>query len=212
MRTSWFASACALLGSLASCGSVSVPRESYWRLDLSCNDSHKAVPAASSHVLRVQDLQLGNAMSGDFLVVSHGPSRLSPRELDRWVAPLDRLATDALVLSLSRSGSFSLVKGAADGGAEDLTLNGRILDFCEHRSETGERTASAQFSFWLEGKDGLVFADEFRGTAKIEGEGAEASVKALSLALQQVVDQVSSRIALGVTLRLPPDATPPSPR
>jgi uncharacterized lipoprotein YmbA len=212
MRHSVFALACVLLGSLPSCGSVSIPRENYWRLDLVGHDVQKATPTAASHVLRVQDLQLGNAMSGDFLVVSHGPSRLSPCELDRWVAPLDRLATDALVLSLSRSGSFSLVKGASDGGAEDLTLNGRILDFCEHRSQTGERQASAQFTFWLEGKDGLVFADEFRGMAPIEGEGAEASVKALSLALQQVVDQLASRIALGVALRLPSDATPASPR
>ena len=57
-----------------------------------------------------------------------------------------------------------------------------------------------------------MFADDFRGMALIEGEGAEASVKALSHALQQVVDQLSSRIALGVALRLPSDATPASPR
>lgn len=201
----------------ASCGSVSVPRENYWRLDLPARDAQKAgantnATSATTRMLRVQDLQLGNAMSGDFLVVSHGPSRLSTRELDRWVAPLDRLATDALVLSLSRTGSFALVKGAGDGGAEDLTLNGRILDFCEHRNAAGERMAVAQFSFWLEGKDGLVFADEFRGASPIDSEGAEASVKALSLALQQVVDQVSSRIVLQALQPTWPDAAPSSAR
>lgn len=198
----------------ASCGSVSVPRENYWRLDLPTRDAQKTVANATStqRMLRVQDLQLGNAMSGDFLVVSHGPSRLSTCELDRWVAPLDRLATDALVLSLSRTGSFALVKGAGEGGAEDLTLNGRILDFCEHRNAEGERMAIAQFSFWLEGKEGLVFADEFRGASPIEGEGAEASVQALSLALQQVVEQVSLRIMLQALQPSWPDAAPSSAR
>ncbi len=212
MKPVSFLGACALLGSLAACGSVTIPRENFWRLDLPAQRAGLAAAPMASPILRVQDLQLGNAMSGDFLVVSHGPSRLSTRDLDRWVAPLDRLATDAVALSLSRSGSFALVKGAGDGGAEDLTLNGRILDFCEHRSAAGERAAFAQFSFWLEGQEGLVFADEFRAAAPIEGDGAEASVQALSLALQQVVDELEARIALATPRASWPDAAPPQGR
>ncbi len=211
-----FSILCAFLAlAVASCGSVSVPRESYWRLDLAGRDQTKlgtSANAAATRVLRVQDLQLGNAMSGDFLVVSSGPSRLSTRELDRWVAPLDRLATDALLLSLSRTGAFALVKAAGDGGAEDLTLNGRILDFSEHRDDTGKRAAIAQFTFWLEGKDGLVFADEFCGMTPIVGEGAAAAVQALSIALQQVVNQVMTRIALQSLGAAALEATPATPR
>jgi ABC-type uncharacterized transport system auxiliary subunit len=200
---------CAVLA-LSSCSSVEVPRESWWRLDIPV-----AALSANSRdacVLRVQDLQLGNAMSGDFLVIAHGPSKLEARELDRWVAPLDRLVTDAFLVGLSRSGAFSLVKGAGDGGGEDLTLHGRITDFAEHRNDDGSRAAVASFSLWVEGRDGVRFADEFRGVAPIEGQGAAASVKALSLALQQVIDQVRARIVLQSLTNGNADAAPPQGR
>ena len=200
---------CAALA-LSSCSSVEVPRESWWRLDIPA--AAATTDSRDGFVLRVHDLQLGNAMSGDFLVIAHGPSKLEARELDRWVAPLDRLATDAFVLGLSRSGAFSLVKGAGDGGGEDLTLHGRITDFAEHRHDDGSRAAVASFSLWVEGRDGVRLADEFRGIAPIEGQGAESSVKALSLALQQVIDQVRARIVLQSLTTANPDAAPPQSR
>lgn len=195
---------------LSSCSSVEVPRESWWRLDIPV--AGLSANSRDACVLRVQDLQLGNAMSGDFLIIAHGPSKLEARELDRWVAPLDRLATDAFIVGLSRSGAFSLVKGAGDGGDEDLTLHGRITDFAEHRNDDGSRAAVAAFSLWVEGRDGVRFADEFRGVAPIEGQGAGASVKALSLALQQVIDQVRARIVLQSLSTANPDAAPPQSR
>jgi ABC-type uncharacterized transport system auxiliary subunit len=200
---------CAALA-LSSCSSVEVPRESWWRLDIPV--AGLSANSRDACVLRVQDLQLGNAMSGDFLIIAHGPSKLEARELDRWVAPLDRLATDAFIVGLSRSGAFSLVKGAGDGGGEDLTLHGRITDFAEHRSDDGSRAAVAAFSLWVEGRDGVRFADEFRGVAPIEGQGAAASVKALSLALQQVIDQVRARIVLQSLTNGNADAAPPQGR
>jgi ABC-type uncharacterized transport system auxiliary subunit len=195
---------------LSSCSSVEVPRESWWRLDIPV--AGLSANSRDACVLRVQDLQLGNAMSGDFLIIAHGPSKLEARELDRWVAPLDRLATDAFIVGLSRSGAFSLVKGAGDGGGEDLTLHGRITDFAEHRNDDGSRAAVAAFSLWVEGRDDVRFADEFRGVAPIEGQGAGASVKALSLALQQVIDQVRARIVLQSLSTANPDAAPPQSR
>ena len=200
---------CAALA-LSSCSSVEVPRESWWRLDIPV--AGLSANSRDACVLRVQDLQLGNAMSGDFLIIAHGPSKLEARELDRWVAPLDRLATDAFIVGLSRSGAFSLVKGAGDGGGEDLTLHGRITDFAEHRSDDGSRAAVASFSLWVEGRDGVRFADEFRGVAPIEGQGAAASVKSLSLALQQVIDQVRARIVLQSLTNGNADAAPPQGR
>jgi ABC-type uncharacterized transport system auxiliary subunit len=191
---------------LSSCSSVEVPRESWWRLDIPV--AALSANSRDAFVLRVQDLQLGNAMSGDFLVIAHGPSKLEARELDRWVAPLDRLVTDAFLVGLSRSGAFSLVKGAGDGGGEDLTLHGRITDFAEHRNDDGSRAAVASFSLWVEGRDGVRFADEFRGVAPIENQGAAASVKALSLALQQVIDQVRARIVLQALTNGNADAAP----
>jgi ABC-type uncharacterized transport system auxiliary subunit len=200
---------CAALA-LSSCSSVEVPRESWWRLDIPV--AGLSANSRDACVLRVQDLQLGNAMSGDFLIIAHGPSKLEARELDRWVGPLDRLATDGFIVGLSRSGAFSLVKGAGDGGGEDLTLHGRITDFAEHRNDDGSRASVAAFSLWVEGRDGVRFADEFRGVAPIEGQGAAASVKALSLALQQVIDQVRARIVLQSLTNGNADAAPPQGR
>ena len=110
---------------LSSCSSVEVPRESWWRLDIPV--AGLSANSRDACVLRVQDLQLGNAMSGDFLIIAHGPSKLEARELDRWVAPLDRLATDAFIVGLSRSGAFSLVD-EGDLARSVAQATGRELD------------------------------------------------------------------------------------
>jgi uncharacterized lipoprotein YmbA len=102
----------AVLAVLAACASVEVPVERLYRLDLPASASPDPGRAG---VLRVQDLQLATALDGDRLLVQRGV-RLEPRALDRWIAPLDRLVTDALVLGLSRARVCDLVKGGVDPG------------------------------------------------------------------------------------------------
>jgi uncharacterized lipoprotein YmbA len=191
--------------SLCACGSVELPREHYWRLDLPVQTGGE-LPRGG--VLRVGDLQLGNALSGDCLVLADGPLHLEPLELQRWVAPLDRLITDAVVLGLSRTHMFTLVKGAADPGGEDHTLHGRIVEFAEQRA--GDRAvARVVLEFWIETAAGVVFADELRAETPLVGTGAEAAVGALSQALQQVLDELVGRMRTAGVLSGSIDAAPP---
>ena len=174
---------------VVACGSVELPRERYFRLDpppIAPADPQRA------GVLRVMDMQLGTAIDRDCLLVARG-MELEPRPLDRWVAPLDRLVTDALVLSLSRTRSVSLVKGGADPGGETWTLHGRIVDFAEVQAD-GERTARVGLELWLESRDRVLLAEEFHAVQPIVEPGPEAAVAALSVGVQKVVTELVDRM------------------
>lgn len=174
----------------AACGSVAVPRERYFRLD----PPTAAEPAATrGGVLRVQDLHLATSLDGDCLLVQHGV-RLEPRPLERWIAPLDRLVTDALVLGLSRARVCELVKGGVDPGPETWSLRGRIVEFAEGRSDRGAE-ARVTLELWLEDGDRLLFHDEFGAVEPLAGDGPEAAVVALSRGLEQVVAGIVDRMA-----------------
>jgi uncharacterized lipoprotein YmbA len=179
-----------MLGSLLGCRSVEVPRERYFRLEPP--DAGAADPGRGG-VLRVLDLQLGTALDSDCLLVADGV-RLEPRPLDRWVAPLDRLVTDALVLGLSRSRTCALVKGGADPGRETWSLHGRIVDFAEVRTEAGSE-ARVALELWLEDERGqMLFHDEFQAREPLAAPGPDAAVAALSRGLQGVVGGVVQRM------------------
>ncbi|MBX3461724.1 MAG: membrane integrity-associated transporter subunit PqiC [Planctomycetes bacterium] len=174
---------------LAACGSVEVPRERYFRLDL---PAARSPDPGRAGVLRVQDLQLGTALDGDCLAVRRGV-QLEPRPLDRWIAPLDRLVTDALVLGLSRARVCDLVKGAADAGGEHWSLHGRIVEFGEARGDHGAE-ARVTLELWLEERGELVFHDEFTAVEALARPGPEAAVVGLSTGLRRVVDEVVERM------------------
>lgn len=203
------ATASLLLPSLfAACGSVEVPRERFFRLDL---PTARQPDPGRAGVLRVQDLQLGTALDGDCLLVQHGV-RLEPQPLERWIAPLDRLVTDALVLGLSRSRVCDLVKTAIDTGGENWTLHGRIVEFGEARGETSAE-ARVTLELWLEERGQLVFHDEFATREPIAGAGPEAAVAGLSAGLSRVVDDVVQRMqARGLFAAARPAAAPPGSR
>ncbi len=200
-----------LLSVLSACGSVELPREHFWRLDLPA-PAGGALPRGG--VLRVDDLQLGNSLSGDCLVRADGPLHLEQRELQRWIAPLDRLITDAVMLGLSRTRVFTLVKSAGDPGSADHTLHGRIVEFAEVAQ--GDRVVGrAALQFWVEGKDGIALATEIQSEAPLTdaagapATGPEAAVRALSTALQQVLDELVGRLQQAGLLSSVVDATPP---
>lgn len=176
----------------ASCSSVAVPRERYFRLD----PPHASQPAPTrGGVLRVQDLQPATSLEGDCLLVQRGV-QLEPRPLERWIAPLDRLVTDALVLGLSRARVCDLVKSGADPGNETWTLRGRIVEFAEFAAgpDANEAEAHVTLELWLEDRDRLVFHDEFTAVEKLAGTGPEATVRGLSAGLQRIVNGVVERM------------------
>ena len=176
----------------AACSSVEVPRERYFRLD-----PPRVAEAAPTRggVLRVQDLQSATALEGDCLLVQRGV-QLEPRPLERWIAPLDRLVTDALVLGLSRARVCNLVKSGADPGAETWTLHGRIVEFAEFSGGASDDRAEARVTLelWLEERDRLVFHDEFTAVEPLGDAGPEAAVRGLSAGLQRIVHDVVERM------------------
>lgn len=202
----WFrALAWGFTGLLAGCGSVAVPSTRYYRLQL---PPVRSEPAMAGGVLRVADLQLGQALSGDQLLVGSGGVQLWPREFERWIAPLDRLVTDAVAMGLMRTRAFALVRGAADGGSEDLTVHGRILDFTELQPAAVGRVA---LELWVERQGRPVLHGEFVAAVPIAEAGAAGAVQALSKGLAEVVDQLLVRMrAAGLFALAPlPEAQPP---
>lgn len=188
------ASASALAAALAlggaACGSVDVPHERFYRLALP--EPQAAAPGRQG-ILRVADLQVGTALDTDCLLRAAG-LRLEPRPLDRWVAPLDRLVTDALVLGLSRTRVCALVKGGGDPGAETWTLHGRIVEFAEARGAAGAE-ARVALELWLVDRDRVAFHDEFAAVVPLAAAGPDGAVAALSQGLQQVVGALIDRMA-----------------
>lgn len=180
---------------LAACGSVEVPSERLYRLELPAATAPNPLRAGT---LRVTDLQLGTALDGDRLLRQDGV-RLEARPLARWAAPLDRLVTDALVLGLSRRRVCELVKGSGDPGPETWSLHGRIVDFVEADGSAGPE-ARVALELWLERDGELLFHDEFGATEPLAGVDAgagtaEQSVLALSRAVDAVVAGVVARMA-----------------
>ncbi|MFN3241129.1 MAG: ABC-type transport auxiliary lipoprotein family protein [Planctomycetota bacterium] len=183
-----------LLLALAACGSVEVPTEQFYRLQLPAVAEADPMRAGT---LRVHDLQLGTALDSDRLLRQQGV-RLEPRPLARWVAPLDRLVTDALVLGLSRARVCDLVKGSADAGLETWSLHGRIVDFVEASTGQGLE-ARVRLELWLQQGDRLVFQDEFTCVEPIAADaaaavGPDAAVGALSRGLNRVVGDVVGKM------------------
>lgn len=178
-----------LAAMLAACSSVELPREQFYRLDVA--KASEPDPSRAG-VLRVHDLQLGTALASDCLLVQDGV-HVVPRPLQRWIAPLDRLVTDALVLGLSRARVYDLVKGGADAGDENWSLHGRIVEFAESRGEQGPE-AQVTLELWLLAHDQLVFHEEFAVREPLVGEGPDAAVAGLSHGLQQVVSGVVGRM------------------
>jgi len=174
---------------LHGCRSVEVPNERFFRIDPPASAADRQ-PGAG--ILRVFDLQLGRGLDSDCLMVADGV-RLQPRPLDRWIAPLDRLVTDALVLGLSRSGACALVKGAVDPGPETWSLHGRIVEFAEVRGAVGPE-ARVVLELWLEAGGQLLVQGEFAASEPLREPGADAAVEALSRGVHGIVGSVVQRM------------------
>jgi uncharacterized lipoprotein YmbA len=188
MKATMKALLCAFVLS-AACSSVVVPEERVFRL---------AAPTAAAPdpqragVLRVLDLQLGTAIDADALLRQDGV-RLRPWPLCRWIAPLDRLVTDALILGLSRARVCELVKGAGDPGRETWTLHGRIVDFAE-AAGAGGRVAKVGCELWLQQGEQVLLHDEFRAELPLSASTPDAAVDGLSVGLQQVTAGLIARM------------------
>jgi ABC-type uncharacterized transport system auxiliary subunit len=175
----------AMIGALgAACSSVDVPEDRLYGL----------VPGAIAAgdplvgVLRVDDLQAMGALGEDMILVTDG-LRHAGRPGERWVAPADRLVSDALVLGLARSGVARLVLGNADHGREEWRLHGRLIEFTEVRGQGGS-TARVAIELWLVAGDVLLLRREFAVAVPIAGDTVAAVVTALSAGLDRVVGEL----------------------
>lgn len=176
---------------LAACSGVELPPERYFGLTV---DVEAAAPelGPAVPVLRLFDLQLAGAIDRDYPMTAAGVE-LGRNELDRWIAPLDRLVTDALIVGLSRRRVAALVKGAVDPGPEQWQLHGRILEFAAVPGETGS-FARVALELWLLAGDELLLRDEFAASEPIDAPGTAAAVHAAARALATVVGQVEARL------------------
>jgi ABC-type uncharacterized transport system auxiliary subunit len=186
---------------LASCGSVTVPGESIWRLSPPVVE-----PSLLSDplVLRVDRLPALAALPDDRLVVAPGPNRLFTRELDRWSCPLPDLVHDALLTGLVRSRAFAQVKGPAEPGHEDLVLAGRILDF--HEVVDGDRSfgrATLDLRVTRSSDGRLLWQKELTRSVATAHGGAEGTVVALSSALSGIVQDLLQGCRDGGVLAAP---------
>jgi uncharacterized lipoprotein YmbA len=203
---------CSVVVAAAACRSAAVPEELYYRLPV---PPAAAAAAVRGGVLRVQDLQLGTSIDADWLLRQDGVC-VQPRPLARWVAPLDRLVTDALLLGLSRARVCELVKGAADPGHETWSLRGRILEFGEVLAGP-QAVARVGLELWLEVDDRVLFHDEFVAAVPVADAATPAAVHAMGEGLQQIVRAVVERMqaqdlfAAAARARAAADGTPAGP-
>jgi len=155
----------------------------------------------------VLDLQLANNLAGDCLLVADGPVRVQTLELHRWVAPLDRMVTDAVVQELTRTQIFARVLGSGDAGSEQLTVGGRILDFHQQRDGAASK-ARVSLQLWLLQGDRQLLQQELHADAPLTTAAPEAAVQALSTALATVLDQFVTAAMQTEQLAHRVDATP----
>ena len=188
-------SICSLI--LASCGSVVIPEEHYYRLALpelpvgTSVDTPVGMPGGSVEVLRVEGFELASTLRGDRLLVAESPVQLRAYEFHRWISSLDRLVRDVVTAVLTRSNAFREVKGPTDGPGETLLLSGRILDF-HQVADRGAWAGKVRFHLRLAtgfdtGEPRVLFQQEFTATVPMQGPSPAAAVVALSAATGRVI-------------------------
>ena len=179
---------------LAACGSVKLPEEHFYRLDVPRQAGTAAAPSVEMRplVVRVQRLQLGADLAGDRLMVGAGAVRLQPYVFHRWAGSLDSLVTDAFVTAFARSGAFGAVKGPDDAGGEDVTVSGRILDFHQVQ-ENGAPAALVTLDLVVARGEQPVWRSELRRLEPAQGSEPEAVVRALSAGLAHVLHDAVER-------------------
>lgn len=175
----------------ASCGSVAIPEENFYRLDL---PQVRGVKTRSPDVLRVEGFELASTLSTDRILVAENRVRLRAYEFHRWINSLDLLVKDCVLVGLTRAQAFAEVKGPADGPGETLLLSGRILDF-HQVAIAGSWSGKVTLSLRLEVASGhrLLFQEEFSCSVPMAGSTPSAAVLALSQAMSRVLEHFLSR-------------------
>ena len=181
-------SGCWLPFVLCACGSVTIPEETFYRIEL---PRPELAAFTDLMILRVQNIQLGGALQGDRLMVASEPFHLQPYDLHRWAGPLDQILLDAVLSGLERSRAFTQVKAPWEAGREDLLLNGRVLDFhavTENGAPFGRVTLDLKITRSADGK--ALWQKELTRSDPAQSAAPSAIVAALSHAMGQVVGDV----------------------
>jgi uncharacterized lipoprotein YmbA len=171
----------------AGCSSVSLPEENYYRLAL---PDRVASPIRTTHVLRIEGIELDSSLSRDKILVAQSDVQLQAYEFHRWISPLDRLIQDAITNGLSRSGAFVQVKGPVDGPGESLLLSGRVLDFQQVAGANGWSGKVTIVLRVLSARDReLVLEREVTSTLAMGDKSPGAAATALSSGLGDTMTQ-----------------------
>jgi len=190
---------------LASCGSVELPEQRAFRLDLP-PPSGSARPSAG--VLRVGEIALAADLQGDRLMVAEGPVQVRSYRHHRWAGPLERLVADAVVTCLQRARCFRQVKTETSRGPEDYLLTGRVLEFHQAARDggwVGRATLDLQL---VDSRGQLVFQRELTADSPMDGSEPEELALALSRSTADIVDQVVALCGARGVFDAPLDATP----
>lgn len=186
--------AAALCFAAAACGSVKLPEEHFYRLAYPDPEPQCEAPAAGGLVLRIERLGVATHLSGDRLMVGEGPVVVHPYRFHRWAGPVEGMVEDALVTALARSGDFARVKGAADGGDEDLVLTGRVLELQQQvEGERWSARVALELTLLDRARGTVLFHGELRRDEPVERHDPAAVVAGLSRGLAGIVDDVLAR-------------------
>lgn len=172
---------------LTGCGSVELPEQRSYRLDLP-PPSGGELPRGG--VLRVGEVALAADLGGDRLMLAEGPVAVRAYRHHRWAGPLERLVADAVVTGLERARCFRQVKSANARGGEDWLLTARVLEFHQAAHDgvwAGRATLDLQL---VDGAGQLVFQRELSAATPMEGDDPEALVIALSRSVATILDAV----------------------
>jgi ABC-type uncharacterized transport system auxiliary subunit len=174
-----------------ACGG-SVPSTRYYQLAAPT----KTTPRAGSATIAIEPLQADAAYDDERIVYRLNPYRLDYYNYHRWSAPPGTLVSNYLQEALARSGKFRAV--VHEGGeAAPVVLGGRLVAIEEVDSSKvhwlGRISVELTLTDSTSGQ--VLWSEMFEETAALPAQTPEGLARAISAALQRIVDKASPIVA-----------------